>query len=76
MGDSKTYADFLFEIRLRSIAVEKLSSVTGGCRRSNKSKKKINNLKNKMCDFWVVPEKWQKMIKSEKDAQIKRSREA
>ena len=76
MDDSKTYNDCLTKIRSRSITVEKLSNVTGGDRRFNKSKRKINNLKKKMSEFWVAPEKWEKMSWSKKDAHIKRAREA
>lgn len=36
----------------------------------------MNNLKKKMCDFWVAPEKWQKISRYEKDSHIERSRES
>ena len=73
MDDSKSYNDCLIEIRRRSILIDKAKKNVG-IRRSNKSKRKSNNLKKKMGEHWIEPEKWRAMSQSEKSDHLKKVR--
>ena len=84
MDDRKTYHDCLVEIRRKSINVENERKRNNHQRRGNNSNSsnnsnrnsRANNLKKKMGDHYVDPNKWKKMSKQERDAHVKKAREA
>ena len=82
MDDQKTYHDCLVEIRRKSINVETERKRNTHQRRGNNSNSsnnsnsnrnsRANNLKKKMGDHYVDPNKWKKMSKQERDAHVKK----
>jgi len=84
MDDSKSYHDCLVEIRRKSIAVEGERKRNGNRRANNQQKSgkqsnkssRANNLKKRLGDHYVPPEKWKKMSQNEKNEHIKKSRAA
>ena len=83
MDEQKTYHDCLVEIRRKSISVEADRKKGGQFRRSNRNKTgggrrnaRANNLKQKMGEFYVDPNKWKKMSREERDAHLQKRRDS